>query len=189
MDAAAIAQILPKLSSMPIADQVELLKLLEGLEDAKDKEKAKGDFLTFVKRMWPGFIEGSHHRIMADVFNRVLRGECKRVIINLAPRHSKSEFASYLLPAWFMGNHPEKKIIQATHTAELAVDFGRKVRNLIKDESFQSVFPDVGLRADSTAAGRWNTTANGVYFAVGVGGAIAGKGADLFIMEIGRAHV
>jgi predicted phage terminase large subunit-like protein len=183
MDAAAIAQILPKLSSMPIADQVELLKLLEGLEDAKDKEKAKGDFLTFVKRMWPGFIEGSHHRIMADVFNRVLRGECKRVIINLAPRHSKSEFASYLLPAWFMGNHPEKKIIQATHTAELAVDFGRKVRNLIKDESFQSVFPDVGLRADSTAAGRWNTTANGVYFAVGVGGAIAGKGADLFIID------
>ena len=183
MDAAAIAQILPKLSSMPIADQVELLKLLEGLEDAKEKERAKGDFLTFVKRMWPGFIEGAHHRIMADVFNRVLRGECKRVIINLAPRHSKSEFASYLLPAWFMGNYPEKKIIQATHTAELAVDFGRKVRNLIKDESFQSVFPDVGLRSDSTAAGRWNTTANGVYFAVGVGGAIAGKGADLFIID------
>ena len=183
MDSATIAQILPKLSSMPIADQVELLKLLEGLEDAKGKERAQSNFLPFVKRMWPGFIEGPHHRIMADTFDRVISGECKRVIINMAPRHTKSEFASYLLPAYFMGKYPEKKIIQATHTAELAVDFGRKVRNLIKDEAFSDVFPGVGLRADSTASGRWNTTSNGAYFAVGVGGAIAGKGADLFIID------
>jgi predicted phage terminase large subunit-like protein len=120
---------------------------------------------------------------MAEAFEKVLFGDSKRLIINLPPRHSKSEFASYLLPAWFMGNFPDKKIIQATHTAELAVNFGRKVRNLINSEDFQKVFPDVKLQSDSKASGRWATSKGGEYFAVGVGGAIAGKGADLFIID------
>jgi predicted phage terminase large subunit-like protein len=101
----------------------------------------------------------------------------------VATLNTKSEFASYLLPAWFMGNFPEKKIIQSTHTAELAVNFGRKVRNLIDTESYQKIFRNIGLQSDSKAAGRWATSRGGEYFAVGVGGAIAGKGADLFIID------
>jgi predicted phage terminase large subunit-like protein len=101
----------------------------------------------------------------------------------MPPRHTKSEFASYLLPAWFLGKFPHKKVIQTSHTAELAVGFGRKVRNLVDSDVFHEIFPDVSLRADSQAAGRWNTSANGDYFAIGVGGAVTGKGADILIID------
>ena len=92
--------------------------------------------------------------------------------------NTKSEFGSYLLPAWFLGKFPEKKIIQTSHTADLAVGFGRKVRNLVDSEPFEKIFPGVALRADSKAAARWDTNKNGSYFALGVGGAVTGKGAD-----------
>ena len=133
--------------------------------------------------MWPGFIGGKHHKIMADAFEQVAKGELKRLIINMPPRHTKSEFASYLFPAWFLGMYPEKKVIQTAHTAELAVGFGRKVRNLIQNEDFQKVFSGVNLSADSKAAGRWNTNKRGDYFAIGVGGAVTGKGADILIID------
>jgi predicted phage terminase large subunit-like protein len=145
-------------------------------------EKSKESFLFFVKQMWPVFISGKHHAIMADAFERVARGDLKRLIINMPPRHTKSEFASYLLPSWFLGKFPEKKIIQTAHTAELATGFGRKVRNLVSSENYQKVF-DTKLSSDSKAAGRWNTNMGGDYFAIGVGGAVTGKGADLLIID------
>jgi len=132
--------------------------------------------------MWPGFISGKHHQIMAEAFERVAAGTLKRLIINMPPRHTKSEFASYLLPSWFLGRFPEKKIIQTAHTAELAVGFGRKVRNLVQSEAYSKVF-DTKLSSDSKAAGRWNTDKGGDYFAIGVGGAVTGKGADLLIID------
>jgi predicted phage terminase large subunit-like protein len=140
------------------------------------------DFLYFVQQMWPIFISGKHHAIMADAFERVARGELKRLIINMPPRHTKSEFASFLLPSWFLGRFPHKKIIQTAHTAELAVGFGRKVRNLVTSENYQNVF-ETKLSSDSKAAGRWNTHMGGDYFAIGVGGAVTGKGADLLIID------
>ena len=120
---------------------------------------------------------------MAAAFEEVANGTCKRLIINMPPRHTKSEFASYLLPAWFLGKYPSKKVIQTSHTAELAVGFGRKVRNLVDSEVYKSIFPGVGLQADSKAAGRWATNAGGDYFAIGVGGAVTGKGADILIID------
>jgi predicted phage terminase large subunit-like protein len=101
----------------------------------------------------------------------------------MPPRHTKSEFASYLLPAWFLGKYPHKKVIQTSHTAELAVGFGRKVRNLVDQEIYNKLFPGVGLQSDSKAAGRWATNSGGDYFAIGVGGAVTGKGADLLIID------
>jgi predicted phage terminase large subunit-like protein len=172
-----------KISSLPSDKKQEIIALLNELEEAKDKEQSKDDFLTFVKRMWPAFISGRHHKTMASAFERVASGELKRLIINMPPRHTKSEFASYLFPAWFLGKYPEKKIIQTAHTAELAVGFGRKVRNLINQEDFQNVFSGISLSADSKAAGRWNTNKNGDYFAIGVGGAVTGKGADVLIID------
>ena len=139
--------------------------------------------MAFVKEVWPTFIGGKHHAIMAEAFERVARGECKRLIVNMPPRHTKSEFASYLLPAWFLGQFPHKKVIQTSHTAELAVGFGRKVRNLVDQENYHDIFPDLTLSADSKAAGRWNTSKGGDYFAIGVGGAVTGKGADLLIID------
>jgi predicted phage terminase large subunit-like protein len=178
-----LEDILPKIRELPESEQMELLRIVEKLEQAKGREASRKGFLSFVRQMWPGFIDGAHHKVMAEAFEKVLFGDCKRLIINMPPRHTKSEFASFLLPAWFMGNFPDKKIIQATHTAELAVNFGRKVRNLLDTEDFQKIFPDVELQSDSKASGRWATNKGGEYFAVGVGGAIAGKGADLFIID------
>ena len=178
-----LALVKARISSLPLQDQKEMLDLIMELEEAKEKEASRSDFLTFVKKMWPAFIGGRHHKVMADAFERVANGELKRLIINMPPRHTKSEFASYLFPAWFLGRYPEKKIIQTAHTAELAVGFGRKVRNLISQEDFQSVFPGIELSSDSKAAGRWNTNKRGDYFAIGVGGAVTGKGADVLIID------
>ena len=172
-----------KLSTLSPEKQAEILELLELYENAKDKEDCRESFLSFVRRVWPAFIAGRHHEIMANAFERVARGELKRLIVNMPPRHTKSEFASFLFPAWFLGQYPEKKIIQTAHTAELAVGFGRKVRNLINQEDFQEIFPGISLSSDSKAAGRWNTNKRGDYFAIGVGGAVTGKGADVLIID------
>jgi predicted phage terminase large subunit-like protein len=175
---------LPKILPMlPIHEQEKLLAELEKLQELKSKQAAQDKFLAFVKEVWPTFIGGRHHAKMADAFERVARGECKRLIINMPPRHTKSEFASYLLPAWFLGKYPHKKIIQCSHTAELAVGFGRKVRNLVDTDAYRKVFSDLNLASDSKAAGRWNTSKGGDYFAIGIGGAVTGKGADVLIID------
>ena len=171
------------INRLPPEEKADLLKKLELLNEKKTQEKAEQNFLDFVKSMWPAFIEGEHHKIMADAFERVANGELKRLIVNMPPRHTKSEFASYLFPAWFLGKYPEKKIIQTAHTAELAVGFGRKVRNLISNDDYQKVFKGVELSSDSKAAGRWNTNKGGDYFAIGVGGAVTGKGADVLVID------
>ena len=175
--------VLKKLPHLPIEKQAEVLKLLDEYKGARDREKSQNNFLHYVRKMWPGFIAGRHHKLMADKFERIANGELRRVIINMPPRHTKSEFASFLLPSWFLGRFPQKKVIQTSHTAELAVGFGRKVRNLVGADVYKEVFPNVGLQADSKAAGRWSTNRGGEYFAIGVGGAVTGKGADLLIID------
>ena len=183
LDEQTLQDLLAVLPSLPEEEKQTLLHDLQRLEELKNREAAQKEFLPFVKRMWPGFISGRHHKIMARAFEKVARGECKRLIINMPPRHTKSEFASYLLPAWFLGKFPEKKVIQTSHTAELAVNFGRKVRNLVDEDNYRAVFSETVLQIDSKAAGRWNTSKGGDYFAIGVGGAVTGKGADLLIID------
>ncbi len=171
------------IGKLPRAEQEKLLEQVGQYRDAVVREKAQASFMSFVKEMWPGFIHGRHHALMAKKFEEVAAGKIKRLIINMAPRHTKSEFGSYLLPAWFLGKYPDKKVIQTSNTAELAVGFGRKVRNLVDSEAYAKIFPNVGLRADSKAAGRWATSHGGDYFAIGVGGTVTGKGADLLIID------
>jgi hypothetical protein len=142
-------------------------KLTLRLAQLEKHERCQEDFLIFVKNMWPDFIAGRHHKIIAEKLERVAKGELKRLIINMAPRHTKSEFASFLFPAWMMGRNPKMKIIQATHTTELAVNFGRKTKNLIDSDEYKDIFPTVNLSADSKASGRWDTTSGGMYYAVG----------------------
>ena len=159
------------------------LKTLIVQKDLKQKHsKIQSDFMHFVKHMWPDFIEGDHHKIIAEKFNNLKARKIKRLIVNMPPRHTKSEFASFLLPAWMIGNNPKLKIIQATHTAELAVRFGRKAKHLMDSEEYKEVFP-TRLMEDSKAAGRWETAQGGEYFAVGVEGAVTGRGADLLIID------
>ena len=165
------------------AELESLGKHLDKYKELHDREEYQDKFLKFVKHVWPSFIAGDHHKIFGDKLERVARCELKRLIVNMPPRHTKSEFASYLFPAWVMGQKPQTKIIQATHTAELAVGFGRKVKNLLDSDIYRDVFPDIQLARDAKASGRWSTDMGGEYYAVGVGGALAGRGADLCIID------
>ena len=171
------------LPHLPDAAKQKVGQLVAEARKTVTRQKAANDFMAYVNYVWPSFIHGRHHEKMARAFERVARGEVKRLIINMPPRHTKSEFASYLLPSWFLGMYPGKKIIQTSHTAELAVGFGRKVRNLVDSDAYKDIFPDVALQSDSKAAGRWATNYGGDYFAIGVGGAVTGKGADLLIID------
>lgn len=163
--------------------KLKAAEVLAQLKEVKRKEAAQDDFLKFVENVWPAFIAGRHHKIMAKAFERIASGELKRLIINMPPRHTKSEFGSIHLPAWYLGKFPNRKIIQTAHTAELSTGFGRKVRDLVDNPDYKEIFPETTLKSDAKAAGRWNTSKGGDYFAIGVGGAVTGKGADLLIID------
>ena len=180
---ADVQKALANISLLPRKEQIELLAELEELEQKQEVTKRQKTFLEFIQHVYPGYKVGEHHRKLAQIFEDIANGKKKRVIVNIAPRHGKSELISYLAPAWFLGKYPDKKIIMASHTADLAVNFGRRVRNLVGSDAYTDVFPNVSLQADSKSASRWGTNHNGEYFAIGVGGALAGRGADLFIID------
>ena len=171
------------LQALPEEALKEILALTEAKKTLDLRDKAQDYFMPFAHHVYENFIEGRHHRIIAEKLEKVARGELKRLIINMPPRHSKSEFASFLMPAWFLGRNPKLKIIQATHNTELAVRFGRKVRDLIDDPQYKDIFPDTNLKEDNKGAGKWQTSAGGEYFAAGVGAAVTGRGADLFVID------
>jgi predicted phage terminase large subunit-like protein len=177
------AALFRNLSRMTAEEKVEALHLLDKAEENTRKNLARTDMIEFAKTVYPGFKVGPHHRKLAKIFKDVIEGKKKRVIINIAPRMGKSEFSSYLFPAFFLGNFPDKKIIMGTHTAGLSEDFGRRVRNLIDDDDYKALFPQTQIADDQKAAGKWSTSAGGQYYAAGVGGALAGRGADLFVID------
>ena len=170
------------ISKLPADIRKQFLQFQVMHAEKKIQGKAKNDFMSFVKCVWPEFIEGAHHRVIAQKFNDLANRKINRLIVNMPPRHTKSEFASFLLPAWMVGRNPKLKIIQATHTGELAIRFGRKAKTLIDSVEYAKIF-ETTLREDSQAAGRWETAQGGEYFAAGVGGAITGRGADLLIID------
>ena len=174
--------LIEKLNRLPPDIKEEFIKAGLLAKEKRGIEKAQNDFMTFVKRVWPEFIEGSHHKKIAEKFNKLANGEIKRLIINMPPRHTKSEFASFLLPAWMIGRKPNLKIIQSTHTTELAVRFGRKAKTSMDMPEYKEIFL-TRLREDSQAAGKWETEQGGEYYAAGVGSAITGRGADLLIID------
>ena len=171
------------LETLSDSELKEALLLQERLQLLKKQDVCEQTFLEFINHMWPEFICGRHHKIFAQKLEDIANGKINRLIVNMPPRHTKSEFASTYFPAWIMGKNPNKKIMQTTHTGELAVRFGRKVRNLMDGEEYKAIFPNVSLSADSKSAGRWETNKGGEYFAAGVGGAITGRGADLLIID------
>jgi len=179
-EAKALQLALPKMS---VQEKIELMDMLEERERRASLYGARDHILDFAKHVYPGFKVGPQHKKLAKIFEDVIAGNKKRVIINIAPRMGKSEFSSYLFPAYFLGKYPNKKIIMGTHTAGLSEDFGRRVRNLIDTEEYREIFPSTNVADDQKAAGKWSTSAGGQYYAAGVGGALAGRGADLFVID------
>lgn len=177
---AALRKLLPHASP---DEKREILRDLEFWESKQAQSLGQKKLLAFADHVYPGYKVGPHHKRLAKIFEDIANGVKKRVVVNIAPRHGKSELISYLAPAWFLGRFPHKKIIMASHTADLAVNFGRRVRNLVASDPYKQIFPQIELQQDSKSASRWGTNFNGEYFAIGVGGALAGRGADLFIID------
>jgi predicted phage terminase large subunit-like protein len=182
-DEAALALISAEPDRLTAAETKALLNAVEQLQRATHVTECRQNFIAFARHVWPQFKCGPHHTIMAEAFERLDSGKSKRLILNVPPRFGKSYLTSWLLPAWLLGKHPELKIMAASHTAEFAQSWGRKVRDLIKSEKYKEIFPDTVLKHDSSAAGRWQSENGGEYFAVGVGGSATGRGADLLLLD------
>ena len=161
----------------------EIHKIVDELETRRKIEACKQDLIEFCKAMQSDYIVGKHHRILADLLMDIAFGREDRICVNIPPRHGKTQLDSIYFPAWFLGHFPEKKVMMVSHTTDLAVDFGRKVRNLINSPAYKAIYPNVSLAADSKSAGRWNTNHGGEYFACGIGSSIAGRGADLLLID------
>lgn len=161
----------------------ELLQITQVLEEREFARKCRDDLIEFCKAMQEGYKVGAHHRRLASLLMDCESGEKDRVTVSIAPRHGKSQMTSIFFAAWFLGRNPNKQVMLVSHTADLAVDFGRKVRNLFDTPEYQKIFPGVSLAVDSKSAGRWNTNKGGVFYATGVGSSLAGRGADLLIVD------
>lgn len=178
-----IEALLQNFDKFDAAEQQEILEIADTLAERKKSASARNDLIEFCKAMQPDYKVGKHHRILADLLMQLAEGRQDRVCVNIPPRHGKSQLVSIYFPAWFIGKYPNKKVLMVSHTTDLAVDFGRKVRNLIDTDTYRKIFPTVTLAADSKSAGRWNTNVGGEYFACGVGSALAGRGADLLLVD------
>jgi len=164
-------------------DAVELDMVADELAIRAWAKACRLDLIAFCQKMQPDYKVGKHHRTLADLLMAIAEGDEDRVCVNIPPRHGKSQLVSIYFPAWFLGKYPDKKVLMVSHTTDLAVDFGRKVRNLIDTPAYKQIFPTVNLAADNKSAGRWNTNVGGVYYACGVGSALAGRGADILLVD------
>lgn len=156
----------------PQAAAVELLARRRGRER----------LLDFTKYTNPTYSAAPHHELIAEKLEAVERGEIKRLIICMPPRHGKSELASRRFPSFYIGRNTDKQIIAASYNSDLANDFGREVRNIVDSPEFGALF-NVSLAQDSKAANRWHTDTGGMYVAAGVGTAITGRGADILLID------
>ena len=180
---AELRDMLDNIDQYSIEEILEIEELLDELERRKHVQAVQDDLIEFCKHMQSDYIVGKHHRILADMLMAIERGDKDRICVNVPPRHGKTQLVSIMFPAWFLGRHPEKKVMTVSHTTDLAVDFGRKVRNIIADPKYKQIFPEVSLAADSKSAGRWNTNQNGEFYAAGIGSSIAGRGAHLLLID------
>jgi predicted phage terminase large subunit-like protein len=171
------------LHKLPPKMQEEFADALATLSDREALNNCRSSLLDFVMRVDKTYKIGLHHRKLASLLEDMALGRKDRCTVSMPPRFGKSQLTSVYFPAWYIGNFPDRQIMMVTHTADLSVDFGRKVRNLVDSEEFKKIFPDVSLAADSKSAGRWNTSNGGVYYATGIGGAIAGRGADFLCID------
>ena len=180
---AEIEEILANIDQFSPEELAEIDRVVDELATRQASRAAYDDLLAFCKHMQPDFIVGAHHRVLAKLLMQIEAGEKDRVCVSMPPRHGKSWMVSRFYPAWFIGRNPSKKVMVVSHTTDLAVDFGRDVRNLIASDRFKQVFPTVSLAVDSKSAGRWNTNHGGVFFASGIGSSLAGRGADLLVVD------
>lgn len=180
---ADLQRLMGNLKNMSTQEMLEALTLLEEIEKRKRLAMCQSDFLAFIAHIDTTYKFGSHLKRLGNLLMQIEDGAKDRIAVSMPPRFGKSQMISIYYPAWYLGKHPDHKVIMASHTADLAVDMARKVRNLMQSELYQEVFPNVKIAADAKAAGKWNTSRGGEFFATGVGGALAGRGSHLAIVD------
>ena len=168
---------------LPPDEAVELLAMFAELDGRKRQQLAQDDFLSFIAAIDTNYKFGTHLKRLGSLLMEVEQNVKNRIAVSMAPRMGKSQMISIYYPAWYLGKHPDHKVIVASHTADLAVVMARKVRNLINTPEYKAIFPKTNIASDAKAAAQWNTTKGGEYFAIGVGGALAGRGAHLIIAD------
>jgi hypothetical protein len=146
------------------------------------RRAARQSLISFTEYTYERYKTASHHKIIAEQLERIERGEIDRLMLLVPPRHGKSELASKRLPAWFLGRQPQKQFLSISATGELASDFGREVRNIIDSQEYRMLF-DTRLAEDSQAKGKWHTSAGGIYYSLGIGGSVLGRGGDCVLID------
>lgn len=164
------------MQNSPISPQQAAQELLR-------RRAARTDLIRFTEYTLPKYHAAPHHRIIADKLQDVASGSVDRLMVNMPPRHGKSELASRRFPAFLLGLMPTAEVVLASYNADKAREFGFEVRDIIKSSEYQALFPGVTLREDSRAADRWNTNAGGSFRAVGIGTALTGRGADVLLID------
>lgn len=177
------SDVLDLIKNMSPAEMADMLALLDEIEQRNRRSMAQNDFLAFVAYMEPSYKFGAHLKRLGSLLMDAETGLKDRIAVSMAPRFGKSMMISQLYPAWYLGRNPTHKLILASHTADLAVDMLRKVRNIMLTDKYRALFPDVSIASDAKAAGKWNTNHQGEAFAVGTGGALAGRGGDIIIVD------
>lgn len=163
----------------------------EAAKEALARQAARDSLLSFTEYTHPAWETGEHHALLGDWLDRLeSRGRCphcgdrvQQLAVHAPPRHSKTEMASRRFPAYYLGKHPGRQVICASHTELLASDIGADVRDIVDSEEYRRLFPELELRKDASAAGRWRTKQGGIYFAVGAGGSVPGRGAHLLVID------
>lgn len=171
------------ISALPVEEQLRMLELVDTLLERRSVTAMQESFLQFIAHIQPDYLFGAHLKRLGGLLMDIEKGIKDRILVSVAPRHGKSQMISIYYPAWYLGRNPTHKVIIASHTADLAVDMSRKVRNLMQSDAYRKIFPAVEIAPDAKAAGKWNTNQGGEFFAVGVGGALAGRGAHLLLID------
>jgi len=177
------AEIDALVKGMTPEQMADMLSLLDELDARKRRSIAQNDFLAFIAAVDPTYKFGVHLKRLGGLLMDVEKGDKDRIAVSMAPRFGKSQAISIYYPAWYLGRHPDHKVIVASHTSDLAVTMGRKVRNLMQTPEYQKIFPEVRIASDAKAAGQWNTNKGGEFYTTGVGGALAGRGGHLIIVD------
>jgi predicted phage terminase large subunit-like protein len=179
-----LQQLLLRVDTLKPAELQDLYAQLDAYEQAARIAAAKLHLLDFCRFMDPDFIVGAHHILLAESLEALAFGDVTRLAISMPPRMGKSRLCAQLFPAWYLGHFPTHHIIGASNTSGLAEDnIGRVIRDLIMSDLYRDLFPDTVIRADMSGAGRWMTSKGGAAYFVGTGGALAGRGAHLFICD------
>jgi predicted phage terminase large subunit-like protein len=157
--------------------------LRERLSQIPPQKLAFRNYPAYLAFRYPKYLFSKHHLLIAKALMQIEAGNLKRLIVTMPPRHGKTMSISEYFPTWYLGRNPTHQIISTTYSWERAGDVGRKVRNLMLDPKHIDIFPHCTLDIGSKSVNRLTTDQEGTYFSVGVGGAVVGRGANVFIID------